>query len=131
MTTSASPSRGTTLRIIRMALLAGVLSFGGIITFLVSRDGPRGGGSDIGAALQWVNIAFLIVAAAGVLVLQRKHAAERDPAQRQTWNIIAWALGEMTAMFGGVHYLLVGSPAPYLVGLAMLVASFVLVPIRE
>lgn len=112
-----------------MALLAGVLSFGGIITVLVGRDGPRG--TDIAVALQWVNIAFLIGAAAGILVLQRLHAAESDPAKRQTWNIVGWALGETTAMYGGVHYLLVGSPTPYLVGLAMLVASFVLVPIRE
>jgi hypothetical protein len=30
-----------------------------------------------------------------------------------------------------VHYLLVGSPIPYLVGLATMVASFVLVPVRD
>lgn len=123
-------SRGTSLRIVRMALLSGVVVFGAVVTWLVGQDGPRSS-PEVRAPLQWVNIGLLILSAAGVLVLQRIHAAERDPARRQTWNIIAWALGEATAMFGGVHYLLVGSPAPYLVGLAMLVASFVLVPIRD
>ncbi len=119
----------TVLRIIRMALLAGVVTFGAVVTYLHSQERP-----DVPAAaeaLQYVNIAFLVMAAAGVMYLQKKHEAERDPARRSTWNIIAWALGEATAMFGGVHYLLSGSPIPYLVGLAMLLASFVLVPIRE
>jgi F0F1-type ATP synthase membrane subunit c/vacuolar-type H+-ATPase subunit K len=124
-------SRSTSLRIVRMALLSGVVVFGAVVTYLVGQDGPRSTSPEVRAPLQWVNIGLLIASAAGVLVLQRIHAAERDPAKRQTWNIIAWALGEATAMFGGVHYLLVGSPAPYLVGLAMLVASFVLVPIRD
>lgn len=123
-------SRATALRIVRMALLSGVVVFGAVVTYLVGQNAPSAA-ADLRVALQWVNVGFLIVSAAGVLVLQRIHAAERDPGKRQTWNITAWALGEATAMFGGVHYLLVGSPAPYLVGLAMLVASFVLVPIRD
>lgn len=130
MLPTSSRSRGVVLRIVRMALLTGVVVFGGIVTYLVGQN-PPSPQADLRVALQWVNIGFLILSAAGVLVLQRVHAAEREPARRQTWNIVAWALGEATAMFGGVHYLLVGSPAPYLVGLAMLVASFVLVPIRD
>ena len=35
------------------------------------------------------------------------------------------------AMMGGVHYLLVGNPVPFLVGLVMMIASFVVVPIRD
>ncbi|HEX2080550.1 MAG TPA: hypothetical protein VHG08_22795 [Longimicrobium sp.] len=119
----------TVLRIIRMALLGGVVMFGAAVTYLVRQNPPDT--PQAARALQYVNIAFLIGAATGVLYLQRRHDAERDPARRSTWNIVAWALGEATAMFGGVHYLLSGSPIPYLVGLAMLIASFVLVPIRE
>jgi branched-subunit amino acid ABC-type transport system permease component len=106
-----------------------VVMFGAVVTYLQSQERPEV--PEAAEALQYVNIAFLVIAAAGVMYLQRKHEAERDPARRSTWNIIAWALGEATAMFGGVHYLLSGSPIPYLVGLAMLLASFVLVPIRE
>lgn len=119
----------TVLRITRMALLGGVVAFGAVVTYLVRQDPPDT--PEAARALQYVNIAFLVGAAAGVMYLQRRHDAERDPARRSTWNIVAWALGEATAMFGGVHYLLSGSPIPYLVGLATLIASFVLVPIRE
>lgn len=128
-----SPTPGaptpTVLRIIRMALLGGVVMFGAVVTFLHSQQRPSA--PESARALQYVNIVFLVGAAAGVTFFQRKHAEERDPARRPTWNIIAWAMGEATAMFGAVHYLLVGHPLPYLVGLAMLIASFVLVPIRE
>ena len=118
-----------TLRLIRISLLLPVVLFGAVVAFLVQRDGP--GAPEAGQVLQYVNIAYLVAAAAGVLYFQRRHAAERDPSRRATLNVIAWALGESTALFGAVHYLLVGSAIPYLVGLAMLVASFVLVPVRN
>ncbi|HEU0012216.1 MAG TPA: hypothetical protein VFQ45_00960 [Longimicrobium sp.] len=123
----ASP---TALRLVRIALLTGVVVFGVIAHFLVRQDGPRGT-PEMAPALQWVNIAFLVVAAAVILVIQPKHARAEDPAARSVYNILAWAVAESTALFGGVHFLLVGSATPYLVGLATLVASFVLVPIRE
>lgn len=119
----------TVLRIVRMAMLAGVVLFGGVVTVLVRNDPPQA--PQIARALVYANIAFLVGTAIGLLVLQRRHAAERDPAARTTLNMIAWALGEATALFGGVHYMLVGSPIPFLVGLGMLLASFALVPIRD
>ena len=124
-----SAPKAMVLRIIRMALLSGVVMFGAVVTYLLREGRPAT--PEAAQSLQYVNIAFLIGAAMGVMYLQRRHEAEQDPARRSTWNIIAWALGEATAMFGGVHYLLSGSPIPYLVGLAMLLASFVLVPIKE
>jgi len=124
---NASP---TALRLVRIALLTGVVVFGVIAHFLVQQDGPRGT-REMAPVLQWVNIGFLVVAAGVILVLQPRHAAEPDPARRGVYNIMAWAVAESTALFGGVHMLLVGSATPYLVGLATLVASFVLVPIRE
>jgi hypothetical protein len=107
-------ARPTQLRLIRMALLGPVILFGAFVTVSVSREPPQA--PDM---------------ALGVLYFQRRHAAERDPGRRATFNIMAWAIGESTALFGAVHYLLVGSPIPYLVGLAMMLASFVLVPIRD
>lgn len=120
---------GVVLRVIRMALLAGVVVFGAVVTLQVRDEPPRA--PEMAQTLVYANIALLVCAAAGVMWIQRMHAAEPDAARRQTLNVVAWALGEATAMFGGVHYLLVGSPVPFLVGLGMLLASFVLVPIRE
>lgn len=129
MSSSQLP-RAATLRIIRVAFLTGVLTFGGAVYFITSqRGGPMA--PDLGETLQIVNIALLVAAAAGVLFIQRRHAAEPDPARRSTLNIAAWAMGEATALFGGVHYMLVGNALPFLVGLTMMIASFVLVPIRD
>lgn len=124
--TTTSPSK---LRIIRIAMLAGVLTFGGLVFFLTQQEPrPAPENADV---LQMANILLLIIVAVGLLVVQRVHAGQRDPARRSTFNIIAWALGEAVALFGGVHFLLTGQVTPYLVGLGMMLASFVLVPIRE
>ncbi|HEY0019858.1 MAG TPA: hypothetical protein VGC13_26395 [Longimicrobium sp.] len=124
------PGAGPTqLRVIRMALLGPVILFGAYVAVTVSRNPPQA--PELARPLLYVNLAYLVGAALGLLYFQRRHAAERDPARRTTFNIVAWAIGESTALFGAVHYLLVGSPIPYLVGLGMMLASFVLVPIRD
>jgi hypothetical protein len=122
----ASP---TQLRLIRMSLLMGVVVFGGIVSVMVQGNPPRA--PELAQPLLMVNVVYLIGAMAGILYFQRRHAAEPIRQRRITFNVIAWALGESTALFGAVHYLLVGSPIPYLVGLGMLIAAFVLVPIRD
>lgn len=119
----------TTLRIIRMAFLGGVVLFGAVVTYLVSRDPPSS--PEIAGPLQMMNVVLVVAAALGILYVQRRRAAVQDPAARTPLTIAGWALGEATAMFGGVHYLLVGSPIPYLVGLGMMLAAFAMVPVRE
>lgn len=121
--------RAATLRIIRIAFLSGVLMFGALVYYLDGQRGPLGTPNP--GALQVANLGLLVLAAVGIMIIQRRHAAERDPARRSTLNIAGWAMGEATALFGGVHYMLVGSPIPYLVGLTMMIAAFVVVPIRE
>ena len=122
--------RSATLRIVRIALLSGVLIFGGLAYYLTEQQGG-GLGPENGGLLQIANIVILVGAAVGIMIIQRRHLAQHDPAKRTTLNITAWALGEATALFGGVHWLLVGNPIPYMVGLVMMIASFVVVPIRE
>lgn len=120
---------GGKLRIIRISMLTGVLMLGAIAYFLTQERGPTS--PEMARPLQIANIAVLVGVAVGLLVVQRAHASQREPARRTTLNIIGWALGEAAALFGGAHYLLIGSPIPYLVGLAMMLASLVVVPIRE
>lgn len=117
------------MRMIRIMLLTGVIMLGAIVTIQLGNG--RETDAEMAGPMQMANIAVLVGAAAGVLIVQRKHAATRDTKQRNTWNIVAWALGEFAAMFGAVHYLMVGSPIPYLVGLGMLLASFALVPLQD
>jgi hypothetical protein len=122
----ASP---TQLRIIRISLLLGVIVTGAVVSVLVQGSPPRA--PELARPLVMVNAVYLVGAMAGILYFQRRHAAEPVRQRRITFNVIAWALGESTALFGAVHYLLVGSPIPFLVGLGMLLAAFVLVPIRD
>lgn len=122
----ASP---TQLRLIRMSLLAAVAVTGVVASVMVQNDPPRA--PELARPLLMVNAAYLIGAMVGILYFQRRHAAEPVRQRRVTFNVVAWALGESTALFGAVHYMLVGSPLPYLVGLATLIAAFVLVPVRD
>ena len=119
----------TQLRLIRISLLLPVVVFGAVVSVMVQRDPPRA--PELARPLLMVNLAYLVGAMVGILYFQRRHAAERDRQRRTTFNVVAWALGESTALFGAVHYLLVGSPLPYLVGLCTLIAAFVLVPVRD
>lgn len=130
MAQSRQLPRSATLRIIRIALLSGVLVFGGLAYFLTNQQGG-GLGPENAGVLQMVNIVLLVAAALGIVLVQRRHLAETDPRKRTTLNIAAWAMGEATALFGGVHFMLVGNPIPYFVGLVMMIAAFVTVPIRE
>ena len=119
----------TTLRMIRLSLLMAVVVTGGLVSVMVQGAPPRA--PELARPLLLVNIAYLIGAVAGILYFQRRHAAEPVRQRRVTFNVVAWALGESTGLFGAAHYLLVGSPIPWLVGLAVLVAAFVLVPVRD
>jgi hypothetical protein len=122
----ASP---TALRLIRLSLLLTVVAVGVVVSFMVQRTPP--GPTELARPLLLVNIVYLIGAMMGILYFQRRHAAEPVRQRRVTFNVVAWALGESTALFGAVHYLLIGSPVPYLVGLATLLAAFAMVPVRD
>ncbi|HEX6371962.1 MAG TPA: hypothetical protein VF006_23765 [Longimicrobium sp.] len=119
----------TQLRLIRISLLTAVVVTGAVVSVLVQNDPPRA--PELARPLLMVNAVYLIGAMVGILYFQRRHAAERVRQRQVTFNVVAWALGESTALFGAVHYLLVGSPIPFVVGLGMLIAAFVLVPVRD
>lgn len=118
------------LAVIRLAMLVGVLLFGGIIWFL-RREGsvtPLDAGAAEGARL--IAVVWLVGSIAGLvamLALSNRNIAE---ARRRTLSILAWALGEGAALAGGVVYLMAGDARWYLGGLFVLLASFVLFPAR-
>jgi hypothetical protein len=121
-------ARATVLRILRMAMLAGVFVFGSVIWFL------HGQGSietvPLDALLRNLFVGVMIAAAAGLMVVQRRHAAAADPQQVQTWTIVGWAVGEGVTLFGAVLYFLTGSITPFLVGVGMLLVAFIMIPVR-
>jgi hypothetical protein len=122
------PARATVLRVIRIAMLAGVFLFGSVIWFL------HGQGSietvPLNSTLRYLFVGIMIAAAVGLMVVQRRHAATADPQQVQTWTIIGWAVGEAVTLLGAVLYFLTGSVTPFLVGVGMLLVAFIMIPVR-
>ncbi len=116
---------------IRFAMLLGVLLFGGVVyASRLSPDAPTLTPDRL-RQLRTIGLGLWIIAVSGgVLGLQRYHRAESQ-AQRQTWSIIGWALGEMVAMFGAVVWFLGGSPVWYIPGLVFFLITFLVFPARQ
>jgi hypothetical protein len=125
---STSPAGAArTLAIIRIALLAGVLAFGAVVWYLRRSGGasydvdPRG--------LRLAGQAIWGVATFGTLIVFL--AADRVPAARRpALSLIAWALGESTALYGGLFWLMLGDPQWYLYGVACLLLTYFIFPVR-
>ena len=125
---SSSSSATRTLGLIRIALLVGVLAFGGVVWYL-RRSGdasydvdPRG--------LRVAGQAVWGVTTLGTLALFLA-AGRVSPERRATFAVIAWALGEATAVYGGLFWMLLGDRQWYLYGVACLLLTYFIFPIRS
>ena len=116
-----------TLAIIRIALLVGVLAFGGIVWYVrlsgntaygVDPRGLRSAGQAV-----W---GLMTLGTMGLFVAAGRASAER----RATFSVIAWALGEATAIYGGLFWMLLGDPQWYLYGVACLLLTYFIFPVR-
>ena len=117
------------LALIRIVLVLGVLVLGAIVWYLRSQT-PADAATDADPrALRIAGQVVWGVAIAGVLavfLLARKVPPERRP----TLSVVAWALGESTALYGGVLWLLLGESQWYLYGLVCLLLTYFIFPIR-
>jgi hypothetical protein len=126
---SAAPP-ASTLAVIRIALLGGVLMFGAV-TYMVQRgDTWQAAGPDLLGTLRVALLATWVVAVVLLLVLRARLTRLTEVAGRSVL-IIAWAVGEGAALFGGVYYFLSGNPEWFIIGLFVMLASFILFPIRR
>ncbi|HSJ64418.1 MAG TPA: hypothetical protein VK922_11050 [Gemmatimonadaceae bacterium] len=126
---SAAPPTST-LAVIRIALLVGVLMFGAV-TYMVQRgDTWQAAGPDLLDTLRVALLATWVVAVVLLLVLRARLTRLTEVAGRSVL-IIAWAVGEGAALFGGVYYFLSGNPEWFIIGLFVMLASFILFPIRR
>jgi hypothetical protein len=57
-------------------------------------------------------------------------AGRASPERRGSLSVIAWALGEATAIYGGLFWLLLGDSQWYLYGVACLLLTYFICPIR-
>ena len=123
-----------TLAVIRAALLAGVLLFGAVCWFTIRQRGGApidGGAADAFSAFRTIVPILCVVALGAAVALRSMIARARDEAKKSSLRIIAWAGGEGAALAGGIYYLRVGDPKLYVLGVVAMLATFVIVPLRE
>lgn len=130
MSPGATPPPAATLGVIRIALLTGVLMFGGITWFM--QRGADWSPAD-GDSLRLLRIGMLAtwVVAVLLLLVLRARLGRLTEAAGRSMLIIGWAIGEGAALFGAVYYFLSGQAEWYIAGLFVMLAAFILFPIRR
>lgn len=117
--------------LIRVALLLGVLLFGGV-TWYIRRDGA-GLGIDPDAlhTLLWVGRGTWLVSLATCMALFGMIRNARSQARIDALSLVGWAAGETVALMGGVIWFLTGITQWYSAGLVYLVLTFLAFPARR
>ena len=122
-----TPSATRTLGLIRIALLVGVLALGGIVWhlrrsgdtgYLVNPRALRVGGQAVWGVMTVGTLALFVL------------AGRATPERRGSLSVLAWALGEATAIYGGLFWLLLGDSQWYLYGVGCLLLTYFIFPIR-
>ena len=126
-----APAPKQALTIIRIALLSGVLVFGAVAYVVRSGGTAPALGVEGARTMRYVGMAVWAVALAG-LVGMRLVFRERIERGRDTQlPVVAWALAEGPALFGGAFYLLAGDATIYVAGVVGLLAAFALFPVPQ
>ena len=118
-----------TLRILRFALLGGVVLFGVVIAYLTGS-----GGIEPDPALGRIMGIFFAIEAivcVGTLAMIRSRWERTDPARRGAATLVGWAIAEGAALIGGVCWLFGGARVFYFTGVALLVAALLLLPASD
>ncbi len=106
MTPAPAPS-AKVFFLIRLAMTVGVITFIAIAWFLQGRgEVPARPVSSL-TALTTAMYTAVGIAAAVVMAL-RLRIASAEPAMRRSLSVVAWAVGEFAALFGGVMVFLTG-----------------------
>lgn len=124
------PPPASTLALVRIALLLGVLTFGAV-TYYVQRGADwRPAAPEALSSLRLAMLSTWVVVVLLLLVVRARFSRLTESAGRSVL-IIAWAIGEGAALFGGVYYFLSGDTQWFIIGLFLMLASFILFPIRR
>lgn len=118
----------TPLHAIRLAMMGGVLLFGGVSWFLTRT--PDWVPLERGVADQLTGIARIAWGAVGVAlaVLFLKFRDYTNAARAGSVAVLSWALGETLALLGGVIFFLTSAAGWYIAGVIALTLTFVAFP---
>ncbi|MFA6166640.1 MAG: hypothetical protein WC700_08495 [Gemmatimonadaceae bacterium] len=116
--------------LIRLAMTVGVITFIAIAWFLQGRgEIPARSVSSL-TALTTAMYTAVGIAAAVVMAL-RLRIASAEPAMRRSLSVVAWAVGEFAALFGGVMLFLTGDLRLVLPGALVFALALAAVRIPE
>src|SRR5688572_25840772 len=118
----------TPLQAIRLAMMGGVLLFGGVSWFLTSM--PDWSAPEPAVAGQLARVASVawVVVGATLVVMFLKFRDSTNAAKASSVAILAWALGETLALLGGVIFFLTSLSSWYIAGVLALTLTFVAFP---
>jgi hypothetical protein len=118
----------TPLHAIRLAMMGGVLLFGGVSWFLTRTPDWTAPQPGIGDQLTSMARIMWIVAGIALVVLFLKFRDYTSVARASNVAILSWALGETLALFGGVVFFLTSAAGWYVAGVIALALTFVAFP---
>lgn len=118
----------TPLPAIRLAMMGGVLLFGGVSWFLTHT--PDWTAPEPGVADQLTGITRVtwVVVWLALAILFLKFRDATNTARASSVAILSWALGETLALLGGVVFFLTSAAGWYVAGVIALALTFVAFP---
>ena len=119
----------TPLPAIRLAMMGGVLLFGGVSWFLTHTADWTA--PEPGVAGQLIGVARIVWVIVGVAltILFVKFRDSTNAARASSVAIMSWALGETLALLGGVVLFLTAAAGWYIAGVVALTLTFVAFPV--
>jgi FtsH-binding integral membrane protein len=115
------------LRVVRAAMAAGALLFGGVALWHSTHAPVRTDGGP-NPALAMVAYGFCAFTVAGVYGI-RALRSRMQPANRPQLSVMGWAVAEAAALLGGVIMMLGGPPWPWVLGMLVIALSWVQIPV--
>ena len=109
-------------------MMGGVLLFGGVSWFLTSMPDWSAPEPAVAGQLARVATVAWVVAGATLVVMFLKFRDSTNAARASSVAILAWALGEMLALLGGVIFFLTSLSSWYIAGVLALTLTFVAFP---
>lgn len=127
MANSAPPAQ--VQRIIRLAMLSGVLIFGAVIYYLRTSGMVENSLEvDDSSIFPLAAMGLVLMAGGSVFLFRRLIEQSSDETRRFQLSLVAYALCESAALFGGVLWLLSGVYLPFLAGVGVFVMAFAWIP---
>lgn len=129
---NARPFNVGALRLIRGAMLFGVLLINGVVGYLVTFEHLEVGISvPSSVAMNGLFLFMSLTALAAVIVIRNKLETVTDLAQSGRLVLVGWLIAEGAALLGAGIYLMTANVMLFLAGVLVMLMAFFLLPIPE